>query len=164
MSIVQRVHQYLQDHHIHYDTVTHSPSHSSVQSAIAAQVPLNQLAKAVVMKDQVDNLLMALIPATNRVRVQQVNELTATSLQLASEHELNKRFPDCETGAIPPLAEAYNMEMVWDNRLGKVPDIYFEAGDHETLIHVSQKDFQRLVSNKPHDDLCSTPARMIKDG
>ena len=113
MSISRRVHQYLSEQNIPYDTVDHSPSHSSVQSAIAAQIPLSQLVKAVIMKDQVDNMLMALVPATNRVRVQQINDLTDTQLKLASEHDVNRRFTDCESGAIPPLAEAYNMEMVW---------------------------------------------------
>ena len=164
MSIAHRVHQFLTEQDIPFDTLSHSPSTSSVQSAIAAQIPLNQLAKAVIMKDQVDNLLMALVPAANRIRVQQVNDLTDSHLQLASEHEVNRRFTDCESGAIPPLAEAYNMDMVWDNRLGKVSDIYFEAGDHETLIHVTQRDFQRMVSRSPHDDLCNTPAKTIKDG
>ena len=64
MSIPHRVHRFLNEQNIPYSTVPHSPSHSSAQSAIAAQVPLQKVAKAVILKDQVDNFLMA--PDTRR--------------------------------------------------------------------------------------------------
>ena len=164
MSIPHRVHQFLNEQNIPYSTIPHSPSHSSAQSAIAAQVPLQKVAKAVILKDQVDNYLMALVPAANRVRVHHINELTATTLSLATESEVNRKFTDCESGAIPPIGQPYHMDMVWDNRLGKLPDVYLEAGDHETLIHIKQQDFQRIVAGTLHDDLCSTPSRTVKDG
>ncbi len=163
MTIAHRVHQFLNGQHIPYDTVGHSPSHSSVQSAIAAQIPLQRVAKAVILKDHIDNYVMALIPASNRVKVKQINQLTDTRLRLASENEVNHQFTDCQNGAIPPIGPAYNMEMVWDNRLGKIPDVYLEAGDHETLIHLSQKSFQKIVAGTLHDDLCSPPGRTQED-
>lgn len=164
MTIAHRVHQFLDEQNIPYGTVHHSPSHSSVQSAIAAQVPLQQLAKPVILKDSVDNYLMALIPAANRVKVRRVTELVNHDVNLASESEVNRQFTDCQFGAIPPVGQPYNMEMVWDNRLGKVSDVYLEAGDHETLIQLTQQDFQKIVSGMPHDDLCTTPTRTVKDG
>jgi Ala-tRNA(Pro) deacylase len=30
------------------------------------------------------------------------------------------------------------------------PDVYFEAGDHEDLIHVSAENFQKLMSGAEH--------------
>lgn len=158
MNMPSRVEQFLTGQHIPYDTVSHSPSHSSVQSAIAAQIPLHKLAKAIILRDQVDNYLMALVPAANRVKVSQVNQLTDSVMHMATEREIGRRFSDCQKGAIPPLGTLYNMEMVWDNRLGKEPDLYMEAGDHETLIHIGQQAFQQIVSGSLHDNLCSSPA------
>ncbi|RUU11779.1 aminoacyl-tRNA deacylase, partial [Mesorhizobium sp. M6A.T.Ca.TU.002.02.2.1] len=34
-----------------------------------------------------------------------------------------------------------------DESLGKADDIYFEGGDHRTLVHVSGKDFRNLTSD-----------------
>ena len=164
MTIATRVHQFLNEQQIPYSTVTHSPSHSSAQSAIAAQVPLQKVAKAVILKDDVNNYLMALIPASNRVRVRHINELTARDMSLATESEVNKRFTDCENGAIPPIGQPYNMDMIWDNRLGNTTDLYLEAGDHETLIHIKQQAFQKMMTGTLHDDLCSTPAKSVKEG
>ena len=64
MTIAQSVNDFLSQQQISFDTVQHPPSHSSVQSAIAAQVPLSNIAKAVILKDSIDNYLMAVIPAS----------------------------------------------------------------------------------------------------
>ncbi len=159
MSISERVSQFLSEQDIPFTTLQHTPSHSSVQSAIAAQVPLHAIAKAVILKDQLDNFLMAVVPASSRVKVKQICSLTATPLKMASENEINKQFNDCQNGAIPPFGQVYNMDMVWDNRLGEVPDLFMEAGDHETLIHLTQQAFQKVVVDTPHDDLCTTSRR-----
>jgi len=39
------------------------------------------------------------------------------------------------------------METVVDNTIAEQPDIYFEAGDHEQLIHVSAEVFQYLMGD-----------------
>ena len=159
MSIPNTVHDYLSKQNIPYQTIRHQPSKSSVQSAIAAQVPIHQVAKAVVLKDSLDHYLMAILPAANRVNVHQVSQITNSRLQFATEHELNCRFKDCEPGAIPPFGKPYNMKVLWDTRLCKSPDIFLEAGDHETLIRLLQENFQQISNNQPHDDLCSAPPR-----
>ena len=157
MTIAQSVNDFLSDQNISFDTVQHPPSHSSVQSAIAAQVPLGNIAKAVILKDNIDNYLMAVIPAANRVHVRKLRELTDNPVKLATEQEVNSQFRDCQNGAIPPFGQAYDMDMIWDNRLGEVEDLYLEAGDHETLIHLTQEAFQQAVGDRPHNDLCTAP-------
>lgn len=157
MSIANKVHRFLEQENIPYDTVPHPASHSSVQTAIAAQVPLHSLAKAVILKDGQSRYLMAVIPTANRLQMRQVRKFLDSPVELASEDEAQQPFTDCQFGAIPPIAEAYELSMIWDDRLGRVPDIYLESGDHETLLHINQPSFQRLIKDSPHSDLCSTP-------
>jgi Ala-tRNA(Pro) deacylase len=40
--------------------------------------------------------------------------------------------------------------VVVDTDLFMQPDVYFEAGDHVDLIHVSADNFQKLLSNAEH--------------
>ena len=157
MSIPDTVYDFLAREHIPYQTIRHQPSKSSVQSAIAARIPLHRLAKAVVLKDSLDHYLMAILPAANRVNIHQVGQITNSKLQFATEHELNCRFKDCEPGAIPPFGEPYHMDVLWDTRLRQSPDVFLEAGDHETLIRLLQENFQQISNDQPHDDLCSAP-------
>jgi Ala-tRNA(Pro) deacylase len=62
-----------------------------------------------------------------------------------SEDELDEVFYDCERGAVPPLGPEYRVPTVVDPGLRSVADVYFEAGDHEGLIHVDQTGFRKLM-------------------
>jgi Ala-tRNA(Pro) deacylase len=40
--------------------------------------------------------------------------------------------------------------MIVDDSIQMQPEIYMEAGDHETLLHLSQAQFARLNANAQH--------------
>ena len=71
---------------------------------------------------------------------------------MATEAELGQCFPDCEVGAVPPIGPAYNLKTLWDpdSSLGKQDKIYFEAGDHNELIHLRGDDFRDLMAGAEH--------------
>nr|WP_283777856.1 YbaK/EbsC family protein [Sansalvadorimonas sp. 2012CJ34-2] len=129
-----------------------------MQSAIASNIQSSQVAKAVVVHDPLENYLMAVIPAGRRLHLRVLEDLVDKPLKLATEEDLANRFPDCETGAIPPMGPAFNMEMIWDDQLLSCQDIFLEAGDHTTLVHVSGEGFQTLAADAMHDRI-SQPVR-----
>ena len=53
-------------------------------------------------------------------------------------------------GAVPPTGPAYDLETLVDEELDKQPEVYFESGDHRTLVHVTGDGFQRLMSEAQH--------------
>jgi len=66
---------------------------------------------------------------------------------MASESELTDLFPDCETGAVPPLGPAWGMDTFVDESLLAKREVYFESGDHESVIRVSGDQFEKLLEN-----------------
>jgi Ala-tRNA(Pro) deacylase len=70
---------------------------------------------------------------------------------MAEEDELRALYRDCDLGAVPALSNAYGLEVIWDDQLRSVPDIYIEAGDHEHLVHLSGEEFNRLLRGMPHN-------------
>jgi Ala-tRNA(Pro) deacylase len=44
--------------------------------------------------------------------------------------------------------------MIVDDTLSEQPDVYFEAGDHMSLIHVTAMAFQRLTAEARHGRFC----------
>jgi Ala-tRNA(Pro) deacylase len=54
-------------------------------------------------------------------------------------------FPDCREGAIPPLGPAYGLRTVVDDDLEAQQEVYFEAGDHESLVHMTASQFLSLL-------------------
>jgi Ala-tRNA(Pro) deacylase len=59
-------------------------------------------------------------------------------------------FADCERGAIPPVGLAYGMTTIVDDSLAAQPEIYCEAGDHETLLHMNRDTFMSLMEHADH--------------
>ena len=149
MAIAMTLRDYLDKEHIEYDVIEHAHTHCSSETAQAAHIPGCQLAKSVLLEDE-SGYLMAVIPSTHRVQIGRLHKQLNRNLGLATERELNMLFDDCETGAIPPLAQAYGIDVIFDDAICMNPHVYFEAGDHAELIHVSCDDFQTLMANAQH--------------
>ncbi|MDP7591303.1 MAG: YbaK/EbsC family protein [Litorilituus sp.] len=150
MTISTRLDSYLSMLNITYQVVEHKHSASSFGSAIMAKIPLNQIAKAVILKDHEDRKLMAVLPATNKISISAINDNLMGSYKLLKEREVYQIFKDCDHGAIPPVGEAFNMQMVCDEMLDKLNYVYIEAGDHRRLLRLTHDDYQTLCANSKH--------------
>lgn len=146
MTIATKLDTYLNSHEISYEMLSHHHSNSSMGTAITSNVPLKKIAKAVILIDHQGRNLMAVLPANNKVSLIALNEALHGDYHLAKEQDVYTMFTDCENGAIPPIADAYNMNMVCDSSLNKLDNIYIEAGDHETLLKLNNSNFQELTS------------------
>ncbi len=153
MSIADRVTDYLANEGISYDLVRHPHTYTSLESAHSAHVPDECVAKSVVLEDDEGNYVMAVIPASRKLKIAALNEMLQRKLGLATEDELGAIFEDCELGAVPPLGRIYGMEMIWDQEIGDLSDVYFEGGDHEVLIHVTGAQFKALMRNERYGEI-----------
>ncbi|HVW71017.1 MAG TPA: YbaK/EbsC family protein [Steroidobacteraceae bacterium] len=148
MAIPASVRNYLDQEGVVYDAIPHSRTVDSSRSAQAAHVPGDQLAKCVVLEDD-NGYLMAVIPASHRLDLRSIRRELSRELGLATEREVLELFRDCEPGAVPPLGRVYGIDMVLDQSLVDAREAYFEAGDHESLIRVSGRDFLKLMADCP---------------
>jgi len=146
MTIAASVTDHLIREGVAYEVITHEHTRDSNHSAEAAHIPGDQLAKCVMLEDG-KGYLMAVVPATHKVDLGAVHRQLNRKLGLATERELADLFKDCDPGAIPPLGQAYGMETILDDGLNCSRDVYFEAGDHEALVHVKGEDFLRLMGH-----------------
>ncbi len=146
MPVARSIKHYLEKHGVKYNLISHARTQSSMKTAQAAGIPGDQLAKTVILKDR-EGYLMAVLPSTHHLDIDSLNALFDRDLELVDEPELESLFPDCEPGALPPVGPAYDLQAVMDSFLSELDDVYFEAGDHRELIHVSGEAFQ-LLQNK----------------
>ena len=144
MSIAYRVQDYIAEHDLPWDAVEHRASQSSVETAHYAHVPPDRLAKAIVLEDRL-GYVVAVVAAQRRIDLAELSEAIGRDLWLASEPELLEHFSDCAMGAVPAVGEAYGIPTYWDESLGDKPDVYFEGGDHCTLVHMSGVNFSELM-------------------
>ncbi len=159
MSVSPCLEKYLHNEHVSYDVISHAFTDNAYDTACSARVPISNVVKAVVLKDrkptmqnrtQQSSFVVAAIPASNRLKMSWVNQELERDLVLADEIELAACFADCALGAIPGVGQAFDMDMIWDDQLGQQPNLYFEAGDHEQLIHMDKKQFEQLFHTYPH--------------
>lgn len=153
MTMATTLVKFLAQKGIAYDILPHRYTDTSLNSAHTAGVPGNQVAKSVVLEDD-QGYLLAVIPATQHVKIRELNKLLHRNMGLATEAELRELFNDCQLGAIPPFGQAYGLSTVVDASLDHCPDVYFEAGDHEELIHLKGDAFRRLMKDTPHASIC----------
>jgi Ala-tRNA(Pro) deacylase len=148
MGIATTLREYLESRGIDYEVVTHPHTDSAMRAAEAAHVPGEKVAKPVLLGDD-DSYLLAIIPATHRLELDRLNQMMARSLEMLPESEIEATFSDCERGAIPAIGEPYGVDVIVDPALIHQPDVYFESGDHENLIHLDGEVFRDLMANAP---------------
>jgi Ala-tRNA(Pro) deacylase len=153
MAIAITLQEYLDKSGIEYDVLPHAHTETSFDTAQKTHIPPEQVAKSVILEDE-DGYLMAVIPASHHIELGQLSRQLERRLGLATEDELSDLFGDCVLGAVPPIGEAYHIEVVMDDSLEKCPDVYFEAGDHTDLIHVRGPAFLQLMQHARHGHFC----------
>ncbi len=153
MKMASTLVKYLTDKDISYNRLHHRHTASGLDSARVTNVPGNEVAKSIIFEDAF-GYVMAVVPATRRVQIHELNKILGRQMELATEQELAQLFADCEPGAIPPVGEAYGIHTVVDDCLDQCNDVYFEAGNHEELIHVKGDIFRKLTKQSQHAPIC----------
>ncbi len=151
MAMPMTIREYLRACDIDYEEVPHPREVSTSRIARLAHVGGNQLAKAIMLHGD-QGYRVAVVPSTRDADLEQLSRLVHERLELASEEEIQHEFSDCDPGATIAVGQAYGLKVYLDDQLRHQPDIYFDAGDHETLVHMSGHEFDRLMADSRHGD------------
>jgi Ala-tRNA(Pro) deacylase len=146
MGIAITLAEYLTEHESSYEVIEHVRTSSSLEASEVTHIPGDQMVKCVLLGDS-DRYLLAVIPATHRLDMDKLGTLSGRKLELISEGEMASAFSDCEVGAMPPLGDAYGIEVWVDPCLVAQPEIYFESGDHCNLIKMAGPEFRDLIQD-----------------
>lgn len=149
MAMAMTVREFLKGQDVDFEEMPHPREVTSSRIAQQAHVSGDQLAKAVLIKGD-SGYRVVVVPSTCRTDLNGLSHQFHERLGLATEQEVQDMFGDCDPGALPALAQAYGLRVCYDETLAAQPDIFFEAGDHETLVHMSNREFMRLMSNAEH--------------
>lgn len=147
MTVAAKLNSYLHDQGANYKLVTHPHSEYSMETAEKAHVPGDALAKGVLVKDE-NGLLLVVVPSDYVIEIGSLRKLLDREVDLAEEAELAEVFVDCEVGAVPPIGMAYGLKTIWDPQtsLGRQEEVFFEAGDHRSLVRMSGEQFHELMA------------------
>jgi len=148
MTIASKLENYLQQRKVKYKVVSHPHSEYSMETAEKAHVTGDALAKGVLVKGD-DGYLLVVLPSDYHIELESLHKLLGQEVVIASEVTLAEIFSDCEVGAVPPIGMAYGVKTIWDPKssLGKLDEVFFEAGDHQSLVLISGVQFHELMAS-----------------
>ena len=144
MTMAATVKSYIEGRGVAYEVIAHPATGSSHETAEAAHVDEGHIAKAVILKDDA-GAVMVVVPGDAWVKLSAVEKELDRAMELADETEAAGHFPDCDTGAIPPLGPAYGMETLVNRTLTSLAHVYCESGDHRSLLKLKSEDFMELL-------------------
>ena len=98
---------------------------------------------------------MAVLPASRRLEIGRVRNKLGRPLHLSHEYEIVRLFPDCALGAVPPLGAAYGLPTVVDSNFDACEEVFFEGGDHETLVRMDGGAFLGLLATASVGEIAS---------
>lgn len=155
MTMAPTLQSWLHDHHLRYDIVEHPPTGSALGTALVCGIPSQRVAKAVLLRDGADYML-AVLPASSRIDLTDLAAMVEGRPHLATEPEIGRLFADCASGAVPAAGECYGIDVLVDESIEAQPEVYFEGGDHATLVHMNHASFAAMMSSAEHGRF-STP-------
>jgi Ala-tRNA(Pro) deacylase len=145
MSTATRVESHLREHGVPFELLPHKTTGSTHESASAAHVPEDHIAKAVMVRDSQGHA-MVVVPGDTWVHLDALNKDADRFFKLDEESELSELLPDCAPGAVPPMGLVYGIETYLDEALTTLAKVYFESGDHQNLVQVAGSDFVKLLA------------------
>jgi Ala-tRNA(Pro) deacylase len=131
---------YLDERGVAFRATAHPHGVTAQEIAQQAHVSGKRFGKTIVLK-QGDHYLIALVPADERVDLGAMCDLIGPGIELASEAELARLFPDCESGAQPPFGGLYGLPVVADACLTQQPTVTVNGGTHTDVIELSWDEF-----------------------
>lgn len=149
MAISTKLRGYMDMCGTRYDEIMHEPTAEMARAAEAAHVPGRQVAKGVLVQGR-DEYMVAVLPASKHVGFAFLKQWLSQDVTLAEEDSAGVLFMDCAPGAIPPVGGAFGLKTIIDDDMLSGEDVYFEGGDHRTLVHMNAENWRRLQTGAGH--------------
>lgn len=146
MPILAKLKQYLDENAVRYEVLSHRLAYTAQEVAAAQHVKGREFAK-VVMAKAGDGFVMAVLPAMAKLDTGKLARAAGgAQVQLASEQEFERLFPNCDAGAMPPFGNLFGLPVYVDRSLAKDETIVFQAGTHLDTVRMRFDDFARLAA------------------
>ncbi|MCL4487145.1 MAG: YbaK/EbsC family protein [Chloroflexi bacterium] len=145
MDCRAKLEKYFRDNGVEFQAMTHRTAYTAQEMAAAQGVKGREVAKvAMVYADA--RIVMLVMPASYRIDFAKLKgPVDAREPRLAKEEEFSSLFPDCDTGAMPPFGNLYDVPVYVDRSLTEDPEIVFQVGTHCDTMKIAYRDFARLA-------------------
>lgn len=143
----------LDDAGVDYELLHHGHTERAVEEADALGLSAAHVAKTLIARTP-DGHLRVLLPASERIDMAKLREAVGGAkddVQLATEEEMARDYPEFSLGAVPPVGGAQSDPVLIDRRLASNEWLVFEAGTHDDSLRMRTEDFLRIAGARIAD-------------
>jgi len=144
---------FLEETGVDFDVLEHEHTERAADEAKALGVAAEEVAKTLVLMGPSGNV-RAVLPASERIDLGKVADLLEAAhkeVQLATEDDMKRDYPDFDLGAVPPFGGREGDRVIVDSRLAARDSVVIEAGSHERSIRLKSADLVRLTDAEVSD-------------
>ena len=141
---------------IQYEVIPHAHSETAADEARALGLPLDGVAKTLVLETPEGNI-RAVLPASERISTAKLAEFLderRKGIHLVPEEALRGDYPEFEFGAVPPVGGAQRDRVIVDRHVADHDSIVLEAGSHDDSIRIATADLIK-VAEAQVADICA---------
>ncbi len=140
--------KFLVDNGIAFEIFSHEPVITSEEATSIIGVPVEQGAKAIVVRDSGKFFFLAVLPGNKKINLKKLGQSISDAkmpLRLAAHSEVLQRT-GCEIGSVHPFGVLFELETYCDKALLKNELIYFNPGVHERTVKMKCENYVRLAA------------------
>lgn len=132
--------EHLERQGVDYEVLLHEPAETGQAEAQVLGIPEDEVVKTVVL-DLRTGHAFAVLPADCRLDLDLVRQaINSRHVQLASEEEIARDYPEFELGAVPPLGAMVRTPLIVDTRVLEHDEVVFAGGEQTSSIRMRTRD------------------------
>jgi len=135
--------RFLTDNNIGFNMITHQPAMTLEQIAQQLFIPIQQFARAQLIRDK-QGYMMAILPLGCNVDFVSLEEELDREFELGWPEETAALFSNIKSNAVPALSIFFSIDCIIDSELINQSSIYVSDGSGYGLLKIKTTDFIRL--------------------
>lgn len=135
--------KYLTDNHVAFNALSHVPTHTSRAVAMANHVSEECVSTVRVFR-ALQKYWLAVLPGNSQLNIDELRRLLSADVSPVSDWDVERLFPECESGALPPFGKLYGMNVIADATFQRTGRMVFNACCHTVSIAMDWSAFERL--------------------
>jgi Cys-tRNA(Pro) deacylase len=142
----------LEEAGVDYDVLEHEHTERAADEAAALGVAPEEVAKTLVLATPTGNV-RAVVPASERLDLGKVADLLEAphkQVNLATEDDMKRDYPDFELGTVPPFGGKSDPVIV-DTRVADRDAVVLEAASHDRSVRLKSADLVRITGAQVAD-------------
>lgn len=142
-AVTERLEQWLRESGVAFEIFEHAPVRTSEEAAGVRGTPLEQGAKALVVRAE-DRFVHCVLPAHLKADNAALRAIVGTrKLRFATRDELLE-LTGCEPGAVPPFGHLFGLPVLLEETLCTNERVAFNAGSNTVSITMRADDLVRV--------------------